>query len=1258
MAIPGDLKILPRFFMFEDMPLTFKRSISVWSVVIFLLFYLAPGAIQAQKSVGYKLNRGYDANSDHPHHVGLKGERFTLNWSIVPDEMPPDNSLSGKMKVYLSADSILSPEDEMILSRDVDVEFYTYRTDELPTLQGGYHYLIQTFTTDLPGFRTTCDPLVTSVVVVDFTMTLKDVFISHFRTSEYDHSTRVDIKIEMTTPCCTSEIGDLNGYLKIFLSEDEMLDDADIALSTFYPDESLSNGVNILRFEDDLFIVPEFDDYKNVVVSFEEGYFANAFQSKIEKRFVVPLKVVTDIAQVNEHRRKDHPYLTYGSFDINAQDLEGMDLKPLMNQAGEFYAKVNEAITAAKTNDYAGFFAAADTAFAMAGRNAVSSLLYVHPNTISSLYALFIDIAEKDSIENEFSDPGKTGFRLGEAMNMAALMDSAYTRLRRSIFPNDLEIENAVERAGYFDAEGEDPFMHPAIRTPILWREVSTPAVAHFLRITEYEEADQIIHAVREIYDDVLKIGSAAAPLISRYPRVSYLTDALIYDSDVWEFYVNAMRFYGIIGDYEAGMSVYRFLQDLSYTQDEIFLTEFRAVSAEFFETFHEFEKADSLYQALDAFHLRRAREFNSAVEVCHAFNSAALQQRLNPTQERDAIGREYEARVAAAGDSDSWFALDELLNNKLTSFKHGIFSLPAYDRHYLSQIQMLEMQNQFFAASELKKDLAFFLGRDRRYDDAFAVYESLFPIENFKLTAFRGSFNEEAQLFNTAKHLDMFSRYVNLLTEMPDTIAAEIRDAAVRRGFEQMLFYHSFILRGNFRMLYNVRESNDPAILAKFEIWKAYRQLLNQVYVSDEVSQEDVRKVKAELVNTEKELQRMSRDSLYFLEGAPADFKAIKSQLKPGEAAIEIMRVSVNHERYYGEGIRYVAFLVTADADKPQLVSLETPGDLLEGRFFNYYRSAIRGKFADTISYKRFFEPVLRSIGPGVKKVWFAPDGVFNLINPATIYNPASGRYLSEDIAFAQVSSIAYVGEAEDLQMKDGVFYGNPNFIRETKSEDSRTSEVSGRFAVLANPVAELPGTRAEVESIGKLLKSKGVAAKTYLGSNVTKKNIYASRKTDILHFATHGYWLDEKSSKKTYTPYASLSHSALLLTGAQLKDKNGYRLRRDGILTAAEIQNMDLFGTRLVVLSACETGLGEVVPGEGIYGLKRAFQRAGVKYLVSSLWKVDDKATQKFMQHFYGFLVQDKEVSSAFERAVKMIRTEYPEPYYWGAFALTQFY
>src|SRR5690606_25851658 len=147
----GDLKILPRFFMFEDMPLTFKRSISVWSVVIFLLFYLAPGAIQAQKSVGYKLNRGYDANSDHPHHVGLKGERFTLNWSIVPDEMPPDKSLAGTMKVDLSADSILSPEDEMILSRDVDVEFYTYRTDELPTLQGGYHYLIQTFTTDLPG---------------------------------------------------------------------------------------------------------------------------------------------------------------------------------------------------------------------------------------------------------------------------------------------------------------------------------------------------------------------------------------------------------------------------------------------------------------------------------------------------------------------------------------------------------------------------------------------------------------------------------------------------------------------------------------------------------------------------------------------------------------------------------------------------------------------------------------------------------------------------------------------------------------------------------------------------------------------------------------------------------------------------------------------------------------------------------------------------------------------------------------------------
>ncbi|HCR53407.1 MAG TPA: hypothetical protein DIW27_03245 [Cytophagales bacterium] len=98
-----------------------------------------------------------------------------------------------------------------------------------------------------------------------------------------------------------------------------------------------------------------------------------------------------------------------------------------------------------------------------------------------------------------------------------------------------------------------------------------------------------------------------------------------------------------------------------------------------------------------------------------------------------------------------------------------------------------------------------------------------------------------------------------------------------------------------------------------------------------------------------------------------------------------------------------------------------------------------------------------------------------------------------------------------------------------------------------------------------------------------------------------------------------------------------------------------MNLFGSRLVVLSACETGLGEVVPGEGLFGLKRALQKAGVQSLITSLWKVDDEATMQFMTLFYGQLMKSQSLSGSFHEAMTSLKEKYPEPYYWGAFVLT---
>ena len=107
------------------------------------------------------------------------------------------------------------------------------------------------------------------------------------------------------------------------------------------------------------------------------------------------------------------------------------------------------------------------------------------------------------------------------------------------------------------------------------------------------------------------------------------------------------------------------------------------------------------------------------------------------------------------------------------------------------------------------------------------------------------------------------------------------------------------------------------------------------------------------------------------------------------------------------------------------------------------------------------------------------------------------------------------------------------------------------------------------------------------------------------------------------------------------------------DGILLAEEIASMDLSGTDLVVLSACETGLGDIT-SDGVFGLQRAFKMAGVQTLVMSLWKVDDNATSLMMQTFYEQLLSGKTKREAFRLAQAVVRNKYPEPYYWAGFIM----
>lgn len=497
-------------------------------------------------------------------------------------------------------------------------------------------------------------------------------------------------------------------------------------------------------------------------------------------------------------------------------------------------------------------------------------------------------------------------------------------------------------------------------------------------------------------------------------------------------------------------------------------------------------------------------------------------------------------------------------------------------------------------------------------------------------------------------------------------------------RLFDHQLATKALLLNSTAKWKQRIKTSGDKKLFLRFTEWEELQsQLASLLQEANPDDKPKIDSLKQASDKLEKELSLRSENFAQLTERKQNTWQEVQQKLKPKEAAIEIIRINaygiqktvtdtsnpqkpVIEVQGLTEKAQYAALIVKPNSKLPELVLL-TNGDDLEGKHFNYYQNNIKKFLDDKESYNQFWKPISDKL-KGFKTLYISPDGVYLKLNLNTLKNPKNGRFLLEEFDLRLLTSTKDLLRTASPEPLNRLAYlvGFPSYYQQEMPTEPGTRKPNQRaMQALQQMLTPLPETKTEVESVGKQLEQSGFDVKTFVATDALEENLKESYKPRLLHIATHGYFVNDDLLGTN-----PLLRSGLMLAGAGTSLQYGKADKaEDGILTAYEAMNLNLDNTELVVLSACETGLGEIKNGEGVYGLQRAFKVAGARSLIMSLWKVDDEATQELMVSFYRKWLTNRSDSSelserskrqAFLAAQKELKAKYPHPYYWGAFVM----
>ncbi|MBI5326553.1 MAG: CHAT domain-containing protein [Ignavibacteriae bacterium] len=605
----------------------------------------------------------------------------------------------------------------------------------------------------------------------------------------------------------------------------------------------------------------------------------------------------------------------------------------------------------------------------------------------------------------------------------------------------------------------------------------------------------------------------------------------------------------------------------------------------------------------------------------------------------------------------------------------------PFYKEALEMHKRLFKKGHSFLAISQI--NFAYFYIGQFKYSEAEPLFiEGLQMYSNILFSYFPSlSEKEKGQFWSTMK--DKFESFNSFLINREKDNPSIIQNA-----YNNLLMTKGLLISSTQKVKNNILNNGDKDLIRKFEEWQFERGKIAKYYTLTQIQLKEkninLDSAIASANDKEKELSKLAEGFSDAYHNKQVIWEEVQNSLKQDEAAIEFVRFNYFDKSRFTDRVYYAALILKKNSNNPELVLLKNGNDL-ETKYIKNYKRSILNKLEDKDSYAQFWEPIAKKLN-GIKRVYVSPDGVYNQINITTLMNPKTEHFLTDDLDIRVVSSTRDLVEGR----------GNPLNPPESKGEnivelfgDPLFNLDSTKHLVLANSIAEnrtrefyylsntldsttrggimpLPSTRTEIEQIANEFVKKGWKVNTHLGEKALEEVVKRVDNPKVLHIATHGKFLknldvknDERmlgmeTKRVTENP---LLRSFLLLSGAEntLNDqKLDNQNADDGLLTAYEAMNLNLDNTDLVVLSACETGLGEIKNGEGVYGLQRAFRQAGAKSIIMSLWSVPDKETQELMTNFYSIWLNGKDKRTAFNEARNEMRDKYHFPYYWGGFVI----